>query len=269
MVKTVNKMLTMFLCLLLPLGAGAQDTHWKVDPYTYQYDMTAYVVLQTTDGKAIADYSDYEIAAFCGDECRGVATILTAEKDDIQKQYGYLRIRSNQQQGETITFKVYNKMVKTETDIENISITFKSQNVVGLPSNPFVLEAEFVLVIPGDVNGDGAVDVADIAEIIDVMAKGTNDAKADVNGDGAVDVADISAIISIMAGETDNTYGDVNGDGSVDVADIATVIDVMAGKALEYKDKADVNKDNSVDVADIATIIDIMAGNARRLNNDD
>ena len=53
----------------------------------------------------------------------------------------------------------------------------------------------------GDVNGDGAVDVADIATIIDVMAKGTNDLIADVNDDKTVDVADISNVIDIMAGK--------------------------------------------------------------------
>ena len=52
---------------------------------------------------------------------------------------------------------------------------------------------------PGDVNGDNTVDVADIANIIDIMAKGTNNPQADVNGDGTVDVADIAAIIDIMA----------------------------------------------------------------------
>ena len=51
----------------------------------------------------------------------------------------------------------------------------------------------------GDVNGDGTVDVADIANIIDVMAQGTDNPQADVNGDGTVDVADIAAIIDIMA----------------------------------------------------------------------
>ena len=53
--------------------------------------------------------------------------------------------------------------------------------------------------LPGDVNGDGAVDVADISAIISDMAAGTNAPSADVNGDGAVDVADISAVITIMA----------------------------------------------------------------------
>ena len=52
----------------------------------------------------------------------------------------------------------------------------------------------------GDVNGDGAVNVADISAIISVMAGTANYDKADVNGDGAVNVADISSVITIMAG---------------------------------------------------------------------
>ena len=55
--------------------------------------------------------------------------------------------------------------------------------------------------IPGDVNLDGAVDVADIATIITVMAEGTYSSVADVAGDGVIDVGDIAAVISIMAGE--------------------------------------------------------------------
>ena len=58
----------------------------------------------------------------------------------------------------------------------------------------------------GDVNGDGAVDVADISTVITVMAEGSATipgasapGPADVNGDGTVDVADISTIISIMS----------------------------------------------------------------------
>ena len=55
--------------------------------------------------------------------------------------------------------------------------------------------------------------------------------EGDVNGDGTVDVADIASIISIMAGTVGSgfaTSADVNGDGTVDVADISTVISIMA-----------------------------------------
>ena len=58
----------------------------------------------------------------------------------------------------------------------------------------------------------------------------------DVNGDGSVDVADIAAIISVMAGEEtdfDANSADVNGDGAVNVADIATVISAMAGEIVQ------------------------------------
>ncbi len=65
--------------------------------------------------------------------------------------------------------------------------------------NLFQRIKEFV--VPGDVNIDGAVDVADISSVIDVMAQGTNDPIGDVNADNAVDVADIGTIIDIMAGK--------------------------------------------------------------------
>ena len=56
--------------------------------------------------------------------------------------------------------------------------------------------------------------------------------KGDVNRDGAVDVADVSAVISFMAGSTEvsATYADVNEDGAVDVADISAIISIMAGR---------------------------------------
>ncbi|MBQ4392595.1 MAG: dockerin type I repeat-containing protein [Prevotella sp.] len=58
--------------------------------------------------------------------------------------------------------------------------------------------------------------------------------KGDVNGDGVVDVADIATIISVMAGSVESdfpTLADVNVDGTVDVADIATIISIMAANA--------------------------------------
>ena len=57
----------------------------------------------------------------------------------------------------------------------------------------------YINVRKGDVNIDGSIDVADIASIIDVMARSGNDEAADVNKDGSVDVADIATVIDIMA----------------------------------------------------------------------
>ena len=60
--------------------------------------------------------------------------------------------------------------------------------------------------IPGDLNGDGQVDVGDIMAIINYMASVPDESSSgstlstfDLNGDGQVDVGDIMAIINLMA----------------------------------------------------------------------
>ncbi|MBP5337801.1 MAG: hypothetical protein J6Z14_00640 [Prevotella sp.] len=60
----------------------------------------------------------------------------------------------------------------------------------------------------------------------------------DTNGDGKIDVADIATILSCMAGQTaglNSQQVDVNSDGKVDVADIATVLSIMASRARMLK----------------------------------
>jgi len=52
--------------------------------------------------------------------------------------------------------------------------------------------------LPGDVNGDGNVNIADINVVIGIILAGTPTAHAaaDVNHDGTVNIADINLIIS-------------------------------------------------------------------------
>jgi hypothetical protein len=58
--------------------------------------------------------------------------------------------------------------------------------------------------IPGDVNGDGEVNIADINTLIDIILNGgvgfdsDTMARADVNMDGEINVADINAVIAIV-----------------------------------------------------------------------
>ena len=69
-----NKILLLlgfFLTLSLPLTA---DNGWTINPYDYRYDMSAYVKLEI-DGDMTADLGNYDVAAFCGDECRGILDV--------------------------------------------------------------------------------------------------------------------------------------------------------------------------------------------------
>ena len=52
--------------------------------------------------------------------------------------------------------------------------------------------------IPGDVNGDGTVNIADINAVIDMILSGKFNAVGDVNGDGVVNIGDINALIGII-----------------------------------------------------------------------
>ena len=57
-------------------------------------------------------------------------------------------------------------------------------------------------VLPGDVNGDGRVNVSDVSALINMILGTTemNEIAADVNGSGKVNVSDISALINIILG---------------------------------------------------------------------
>ena len=130
-------LLFMLLIVASALKLRANDANWDYNPYAFQYDMTVYVALSSVDDKSMTDASDYLIGAFCEDECRGIAEEKTIE----DHKYVYLRIRSNKTEGEIINIRVKNtttgKVAKVSETIE-----FKSQQIVGYPSNPFLINAK-------------------------------------------------------------------------------------------------------------------------------
>ena len=65
----------------------------------------------------------------------------------------------------------------------------KFQNIV-----PFDLEPD-----PGDINGDGTLDVDDVTLLIGMMLNGEElPAYADLTGDSVADIDDVAALISIL-----------------------------------------------------------------------
>ena len=57
----------------------------------------------------------------------------------------------------------------------------------------------------------------------------------DVNGDGAVTIADVTALVDIILGKSNGSYldcaADVNGDGNITIADVTALVDIILGKA--------------------------------------
>lgn len=194
-----KKILFSLLIILLSPSLWAQEAHWQFDEGDFQYDMTAVVALQFEDA-VINDWSNYEIAAFCGKECRGV---IDPTKDILQ--YGgttiaYLRVRSNQASGEEITFKVYDKSAGRVINVQGLKVTFQNDDTQGTPANPKTLDITQNF-NPGDVNDDGEVTMDDVLMTIDaslgnVPAK-YNMAAGDVDGDGEITINDVVIIINM------------------------------------------------------------------------
>ena len=198
MKSKIRKLVCLACMLAMAMVAYAEgnESGWTVNPYDYQYDMTIYAQLKI-DEAVVSDYSNYEVAAFVGDECRGVAEVQTKDNST----WLYIRVRSASASGEKISFKLFDK---TEGKIKRIAETvdFESQGLEGMPSSPFDLtSAKYT---PGDVNDDGSINIADVTSILSIMAGNQSDSlireAADVNDDGAINVADVTSVLSIMAG---------------------------------------------------------------------
>lgn len=71
----------------------------------------------------------------------------------------------------------------TEESYRNANIWKNFKNIVGINE-------------PGDVNGDGSINISDVTALIDLLLSGGEiSAGADVNGDGHVDISDVTALI--------------------------------------------------------------------------
>ena len=71
-------------------------------------------------------------------------------------------------------------------------------NPVALPSSTFNLIGLERSFIPGDVNGDGTVDLLDVDPFVDLVGSGEFNPAADLNGDGDVNLLDVSPFIDAL-----------------------------------------------------------------------
>jgi len=187
------KILSIILMCLLPFSAA--DTfgasHWTVNPHLFQYDMTVYSSLK------VSPIDGYEIAAFCGEECRGVGKLISATDGT---QIIQMRIYSSSVNGETIRFKIYDITTKQEYSCDS-TIVFMSDNVVGMPSAPFVIDFKQPF-LRGDANGDGEIGMPDVMYIVNyILGTPADDfdiEAADANSDGEVGMPDVMYIVNYI-----------------------------------------------------------------------
>ena len=197
MKEKMKKLACLMLMLLAVNVALAQESSgWTVNPHDYQYDMTVYGSL-VVDGATVTSLENYEIAAFVGDECRGVAEVQT--KDAYT--WLYIRVRSNAASGEKVTFKIYDKTAgKAYNAFETVAFTSNGQE--GMPSSPATLTLRRYTL--GDVNDDGKFNSTDIVYVRRIILgmESPNQIKeaSDLNDDGKINSTDIVFIRRLILG---------------------------------------------------------------------
>ena len=71
--------------------------------------------------------------------------------------------------------------------------------------------------------------------VLTVTEAGNNVRRGDVNGDGAVDVADVVSTVNYILGRSSAGFvfaaGDVNGDKTIDVADVVGIVNIILGRS--------------------------------------
>ena len=78
--------------------------------------------------------------------------------------------------------------------------------------------------MPGDVNGDGSVNVQDIILVVNMILESDYSAVADVNGDGSINVQDIILIVNMILGRVNNDVGDAT-NGTLIIGESAVRLD--------------------------------------------
>ena len=230
-----GKMLAMLGVMLVALCvsafAGLRDGSWEVNPAAFRYDMSLYFKLADEDYE---DLDKYEIGAFVGDECRGLAEKLELTEGETCL---YMRIRSNQSSGEAIDFLLRNKesgdtvVLKAK---DGADFLFKSGDRIGLPSDPFLMTRFYNVSVKSE--GKGSVDFADglyaVGSVLDLTAVPSDGYHFEEWSDGSKDASlsvTVDGDLEIVATFAPNTYKAVF---EIDGEEVA-VLDVACDSAIE------------------------------------
>lgn len=137
-IRHTMAIVALLMALFHSVTASAADT-WSVNPGDYRYDMSLYLNVSFANGDKL-DNTQYDVAVFVGDECRGVAEVLPLPNGT---DCLYLRARSNSESGETMTFCYRNKSTGEVKVVEKVDFAFYSNASLGMPSSPYEVKIVF------------------------------------------------------------------------------------------------------------------------------
>lgn len=127
----MKKLFIIFSFVTLTLSA--QSPSWIVDENNFEYTMTI-VTLLNINGVNLSNTND-KIAAFVGNECRGVTNLTTVNSSD--NLFAFLTVFSNTNL-ENVSFKIYNSTNNSTVDVEK-TLPFEIDKHHGDLSGEFII----------------------------------------------------------------------------------------------------------------------------------
>ena len=118
---------------LITSTLSAQAPSWTVNENNFEYTMTI-VTLLNINGVNLSNTND-KIAAFVGNECRGVANLTAVNSSD--NLFAFLTVFSNTNL-EDISFKIYNSINNNIVDVEK-TLPFEIDKHHGDLSGEFII----------------------------------------------------------------------------------------------------------------------------------
>lgn len=214
MKKLVNILITTFVVMLMSVLTSVEakaSTGWTVNPADFRYDMSLYFEVAREDGASI-DYNLYDVGAFVDGQCRGLSEVVSLPGGGSCL---YMRIRSNQESGEWVSFKLREKATQAVTDIENVTVAFKSDDRIGMPSDPFRMvvgaKDSYTVTISAGIGGSvdnvgGQYDEGATLTVTATPDEGYSFAGWSDGNNDATRIITVSGDISLTANFTVNSY---------------------------------------------------------------
>lgn len=184
--------------------------------------------LDLTGVKTLGDYAMYNVSTLSVVELPATVTWLGTQA--MAGMTGLTALTSNAEEVPSLGQDVWLGVNQAEIPLTVPSAALRDYKAAEQWKN-FYFEPEW---IRGDVNGDGAVNIADINALIGIILGRQADEqtmlRADVNGDGAINIADINAVIAIILNPQSNVPA-----SSVDTDDALHMADELAIKPGETR----------------------------------
>ena len=127
----------LLLALLFLICVETYANHWTANPNQYPNTMTMIGVVALDEIEQRSD--SLEIAAFCGEECRG--SVIASFHETFDRYYFYLMVYGNE--GDEISFRCYDH--KNDSELYMISETivdFQTNVMTGDVLEPFVFSCK-------------------------------------------------------------------------------------------------------------------------------